>query len=40
MNKEAPNDRDTARSRHGYMITYAGYPIVWKSQLQTVNKSH
>jgi len=25
---------DTARSRHGYIITYAGMPIVWKSQLQ------
>ena len=28
-------DRDTARSRHGYIIMYAGCPIVWKSQLQT-----
>ena len=28
-------DRDTARSRHGYFITYAGVPITWKSQLQT-----
>ena len=26
---------DTARSRHGYNITYAGIPIVWISQLQT-----
>ena len=26
---------DTARSRHGYIITYAGMPIIWKSQLQT-----
>ena len=26
---------DTARSRHGYIITYTGMPIVWKSQLQT-----
>ena len=26
---------DTARSRHGYIITYGGCPIVWKSQLQT-----
>ena len=32
---EAPNDRDTARSRHGYIIKYMGCPIVWKSQLQT-----
>ena len=28
-------DRDTARSRHGYIISYAGCPITWKSQLQT-----
>jgi hypothetical protein len=28
-------DRDTARSRHGYIICYAGCPIIWKSQLQT-----
>jgi len=28
-------DRDTARSRHGYFITFAGCPLVWKSQLQT-----
>ena len=27
--------RDTARSRHGYYITYKGCPITWKSQLQT-----
>ena len=27
------DDRDTARSRHGYVITYAGCPIVSKSQL-------
>ena len=32
--KEAAEDRDTARSRHGYIIRYAGCPIVWKSQLQ------
>jgi hypothetical protein len=32
---EAAEDRDTARSRHGYIIRYAGCPIVWKSQLQT-----
>ena len=25
---------DTARSRHGYIITYAGVPLLWKSQLQ------
>jgi hypothetical protein len=29
------DDRDTARSRHGYLIYYAGCPILWKSQLQT-----
>ena len=28
------DDPDTARSRHGYIISYAGCPIVWKSQLQ------
>ena len=33
--EEAFNDRDMARSRHGYFIMYAGCPIVWKSQLQT-----
>ena len=33
--EEAFNDRDTAHSRHGYFIMYAGCPIVWKSQLQT-----
>ena len=27
-------DRDTARSRHGYIILYYGYPLIWKSQLQ------
>jgi len=27
--------RDTARSRHGYIIMYEGVPITWKSQLQT-----
>jgi histone deacetylase 1/2 len=33
--KEAACDRDTARSRHGYVISYAGCPLLWKSQLQT-----
>ena len=33
--KEAPHDKDTARSRHGYIIRYAGCPLVWKSQLQS-----
>jgi hypothetical protein len=32
---EASTDRDTARSRHGYIIMYNGCPIVHKSQLQT-----
>lgn len=32
---EAAQDRDTARSRHGYIINYAGCPLLWKSQLQT-----
>ena len=31
----AAEDRDTARSRHGYIIKYMGCPIIWKSQLQT-----
>ena len=26
-------DRDTAISRHGYLIKYGGCPILWKSQL-------
>lgn len=29
------HQRDTARSRHGYVISYGGCPILWKSQLQT-----
>lgn len=32
---EAARDRHTARSRHGYIINYAGCPLLWKSQLQT-----
>jgi hypothetical protein len=31
---EAARDRDTARLRHGYIINYAGCPLLWKSQLQ------
>ena len=27
-------DIDTARSRHGYVLTYAGVPVLWKSQMQ------
>lgn len=33
--QEAARDRDTARSRHGYVIRYASCPLLWKSQLQT-----
>ena len=32
--KDEALSRDTARSRHGYAITYAGCPLSWKSQLQ------
>ena len=28
-------DRDTAISRHGYIVSYHGCPIIWKSQMQT-----
>jgi hypothetical protein len=28
-------DRDTARSRHGYIIKYDNCPLLWKSQMQT-----
>jgi hypothetical protein len=31
----ALNDRDIARSHHGFIISYKGCPINWKSQLQT-----
>ena len=31
----AADDIDTARSRTGYVIIYAGCPIIWKSKLQT-----
>jgi hypothetical protein len=24
-------DQDTARSQHGYIISYAGCPVIWKS---------
>ncbi len=34
--KNPEEDRDTARSRHGYIIImYMGCPLIWKSQLQT-----
>ena len=32
--KEESQERDSARSRHGYFIMYGGCPIMWKSQLQ------
>jgi hypothetical protein len=32
---DAPTDADTARSRTGYIIFYAGCPIFWQSKLQT-----
>ena len=28
-------DCDTARYRHGYIVSYHGCPIIWKSQMQT-----
>lgn len=34
-NPDEAEDPATARSRHGYIISYAGCPIQWKSQLQT-----
>ena len=33
-NRDEAHDRDTARSRHGFIIEYCGFPILWKSQLQ------
>jgi nitrogen regulatory protein PII-like uncharacterized protein len=35
FDKNESHFRDTARSRHGYIIMYKGVPITWKSQLQT-----
>ena len=32
--REESNNRDNARSRHGYFIMYKNCPIMWKSQLQ------
>ena len=29
------HNRDTTRSRHGYIIMYNDCPVIWKSQLQT-----
>ena len=34
-NKEAKDDPNTARSRMGYIITYAGCPMHWASKMQT-----
>jgi hypothetical protein len=31
----AGQDIDTARSRYGFIITYAGVPLIWKSSLPT-----
>ena len=33
--KENPRNRDSARSRSGYIILLCGCPVLWKSQLQT-----
>ena len=35
FDKDDTTSRDTARSRHGYIIMYKNCPICWKSQLQT-----
>ena len=35
FDKSDTQNRDTARSRHGYIIMYKGCPMSWKSQLQT-----
>ena len=32
---ETTNNADTARSRSGYIVSYLGCPVLWKSQLQT-----
>ena len=32
--KQESNNRENARSRHGYFIMYKDCPIMWKSQLQ------
>ena len=34
-NRSDSEERDSARSRHGYVIMYEGFPILHKSQLQT-----
>jgi len=32
---DAAEDSNTARSRHGFLISYAGCPVMWKSKMQT-----
>ena len=32
--KDKSLDRGTARSNHSYIIMYAGFPLLWKSQFQ------
>ena len=32
----APDDPDMARSRMGFIIEYAGYPLIWVSKMQTL----
>ena len=32
---EAADDPNTAKSRHGYIVSWSGCPIMWASQLQT-----
>ena len=34
-NKTASSDPSTARSRMGYIFTYAGCPMHWSSKMQT-----
>jgi hypothetical protein len=33
--KEPDKDRNSARSRTGYILILGGFPLVWKSHLQT-----
>jgi hypothetical protein len=35
ISEESKEDSSTARSRTGYIVTFLGCPILWKSQLQT-----
>ena len=35
MQDALTGNRDTARSRHGYILLYYGCPLIWKSQTQT-----